>query len=170
MKSKSPRQLSLYFAACLYQLASEFDSDELAVILEEHRSHGHSKPIISAIRALQELHANDVGLKIPHFESRDLVRVVEGKDFDSRNSRLSESLVDVFSDKRQFPTVSSISEVTRFGNKPKEARDRYMARLQRHVASLSSEERQKFFKMVSQRATKSTGNFVSKWSDLIQST
>src|SRR3989344_5397463 len=140
MKSQSPRQLGLYFAACLYQLASEFDSEELAIILKEHRSHGHSKAIIAAIRAIQDLHASEGGLQVPQL------------------------------DQTKFPTVSSIAEVTRFVRKPKEARDRYMVRLQKYVESLSNEERRKFFKGISQRINKSQDNFVSKWSDLIQNT
>jgi len=166
MKSQSPRQLGLYFAACLYQLASEFDSEELAIILKEHRSHGHSKAIIAAIRAIQDLHASEGGLQVPQL---DPTSAIEGEDL-NQYSGLTESPIGIFRDQTKFPTVSSIAEVTRFVRKPKEARDRYMVRLQKYVESLSNEERRKFFKGISQRINKSQDNFVSKWSDLIQNT
>ncbi|QLA79356.1 hypothetical protein EXV95_00905 [Acidovorax sp. JMULE5] len=165
MKPQSPRQLGLYFAACLYQLASEFNSDELAIILEEHRLHGHSKAIIAAIRAIQDLHASDQKLKVSPSESKN-----ETKDFTPQQSRLSASLADIFADQKRFPTVSSISEVTKFDRKPKEARDRYIFRMQKHFSSLPEDERQIFLKGISQRVNKVPGNFVSKWSDLIQGT
>jgi len=162
------RQKSLYLAAKLYELAAEFTDEELKVMLQEQTRMAASVAVQAAIRALIELHRE------PTPSVEEITNGVSAQDAKHdthalQTSSEASSIAAMFDDRSAFPTVAAISEAVQIECRPKESRERYMARVVRHIESMSASERKVFFDGLATRLNNNQAdNFISRWSRLIK--
>lgn len=169
MKNVTTRQRSLFLAAKLYELAAEFTDAELQQMLRESPSDGSGLAVQSAIKVLMDLHrlAETQSGQSATYSSARVPPGAQEVSIGNAPSRQASSLTALFSDKTAFPTVADIADVMRSPVRPKESRERYVARMVKHVESLSSRDRADFFESIAMRLNKAPESFISKWSKVI---
>lgn len=166
----TPRQKSLYLAAKLYELAAEFTDSELQAMLREQPRQVVPSAVYSAIRALIQLHKETENSE-QAFESSSMPVEISPEISESTTrtrSLQTASLSDLFEDRTAFPAVADIADVLQIEARPKEARDRYIARATRIVEAMDSRAKSAFFNELSARLNTRPNSFISKWSKLIK--
>lgn len=162
------RQKSLYLAAKLYELAAEFTDDELKVMLQEQTRMAASAAVQAAIRALIELHREPTP-SVEEITSSGSAEHAKSDAHTQEASSEASSIAAMFDDRSAFPTVAAISGAVQIEGRPKESRERYMARVIRHIESMSASERRAFYDGLASRLNSNQAdNFISRWSRLIK--
>lgn len=164
MNKSTVRQRRLYLSAKLYELAAEFTDTELAAMLSQQiLEGGRHKPSSQVIRALLQLHHNEVDQNPSHPTNLDV-----RSDRKRQASSQASSLVALFNDTSAFPSVASIAEITGFSSRIKESRERYTTRLINHVDALAKQDRLEFLEAINKRLQRQPDSFISKWSKVIK--
>lgn len=165
MRNQTPRQMRLFLSAKLYELAAEFTDSELNSILQDYSSQLTTPGIREAIRALMLLHRESADTTGSKEGIETLQRVHAQADTPVQQAS---SLSMLLHDRAVFPNISEIADAVDFPARPKEARDRYIARVTKHVESLTPLERTAFIDTLRSRLKRQPENFISKWSRLIK--
>lgn len=167
MNRMTARQRYLYLSAKLYELAAEFtDSELVAMLREQSKDRSATDATIQAVRALLELHRSPSGENIPRIE-RDLI---EQGSPSLPTSQQGSSLLALFEDGVEFPTVARIAALVGVPARTKEARNRYLARMVRRVDAMTKQERARFFGDMATRLNRQPESFIAKWSKVIKDT
>jgi Arc/MetJ-type ribon-helix-helix transcriptional regulator len=167
VRNFTSRQKSLYLAAKLYELAAEFTDDELQTMLQEHFRQSASSAIQAAIQALMQLHKESETVEQPSANASPPGAQVADAANRARSPQTA-YLADLFDDRTAFPTVADIADALRIEAKPKEARERYIARASRMVDAMDVQAKATFFAELRSRLNTRPNNFISKWSKLIK--
>jgi hypothetical protein len=170
-KSQTSRQKSLYVVAKLYELAAEFTDSEFASMLAEQQHQATSPALIGALKSLRRLHnypGREDQVEEGALEALQRPLLEPSESVGTAYTPESASLSAMFQDRVAFPTVAEIADVLRIPVRPKEARDRYLARVMKQIDSMPSDSRGEFFRELSSRLNTRPNSFISKWSKLIR--
>lgn len=163
MNQPTPRQRGLYLIAKLYELASGFSDEELALIYEDQAKLSNNSAMLKVIKALANLHS-EVESSTPPGSKILIVR----KKSNSSAAVVGSAMLKMLDDRRAFPSIANIVEVTGVEAKPKEPRHRYIARVAKLVEGMPVSGRIELFAKVEKIINNASGSFISNWSKLIR--
>jgi hypothetical protein len=170
MSKSTLSQRSLYLVSRLYELAAEFNDIELQEILHEKSFRSKMPAVKQAIQALRDMHdiayASQIGAQ--PVEATTTILDFSDELHSQLQSKQASSLEALFEDRTVFPSVNDIAAAMQIERKPKESRDRYLARCTKFVQAMTSHDRALFFEKLTKRLDKQPENFISKWSKLIK--
>ncbi|WP_152984159.1 MULTISPECIES: hypothetical protein [Stenotrophomonas] len=176
-KNGATRQRYLSLVSRLYDLASEFDVDELNEMIATWAKNDRSG-LRDAVKALTHLHPESPSMysTLPEqansrptpekYRQAPLIHNV------AMSYRSAASIEEVLSNKELFPTLGDIVMALGLNLPPanKEARGRYIKRVIKYLSTLSPKERAEIIDRV-MRKLDSYGHdksFISNWKSLIK--
>jgi hypothetical protein len=167
MKNMTPRQRYLYLSAKLYELAAEFTDSDLIAMLRERSTEGNAANATnSVIRALMDLHRSPSERSNRHID----YEMGDQGNQSQPPSQQASSLLALLEDRSAFPSVAGIAAVVGLPARPKEARNRYIARVIRQVEAMTKQDRANVFEGLAIHLNRQPESFISKWSKVIKDT
>ncbi len=160
-KAKAQSQY-LRLISKLYDMASQFDADELRAVLKIAEDESN-RPVVRAVQAMLMLVSD-------HKDSGVVPRIRLGRVSPSP-PKYPSSLYELFSSKDIFSSAKSVVDVLpfEFELKEKESRDRFSRRLVTYINELPVEQKDEVLEKIhSSLSSKLGGGFVSSWSKLIR--